>query len=58
MQCVTTPMHKFNIDREVVGEVTPTKVLKQKDPLSPFLFLICVEIDKINLNQEEVNEDG
>lgn len=43
MQCITTPTYKFNINEDIVGEVKPTRGLRQGDQLSPYLFLLCAE---------------
>ena len=43
MMCVTTVSYSVLINGEPKGKITPSKGLRQVDPISPYLFLLCVE---------------
>lgn len=43
MLCVKTVTYNFCFNDSIIGPIMPRKGLRQGDPLSPFLFLLCVE---------------
>ena len=43
MGCVTTPSFSILITRKEYGNIRPSRGIRQGDPLSPYLFLLCVE---------------
>lgn len=57
MMCVKTVTYNFCFNDSIIGPITPKKGLRHGDPLSPYLFLLCVEglsnaLDVANANGE------
>ena len=52
MGCVTTPTFSILINGKAYGNIRPSRGIWQGDPLSPYLFLLCVE-GFISLLQKE-----
>ena len=43
METITIASYSILINGEPKGFITPTRVIKQGDPLSPYLYLLCAE---------------
>lgn len=41
--CVSTVSYEFCFNGSTIGPICPSRGLRQGDPLSPYLFLLCVE---------------
>jgi len=57
LMCVTTIRYNIMVNGESVGTVTPTRGIRQGDPLSPYLFIVCAEGLSILLQQAESRGD-
>lgn len=56
MMCVTMVKYLVLINGEPCGHITPTRGIRQGDPISPYLFLLCAEVLSSMVNK--ANRDG
>jgi hypothetical protein len=54
MTCVRTVTYSILINGRAHGRITPSRGLKQGDPLSPYFFILCAEGLSTRINKMEI----
>lgn len=44
MECITSVSYKFLINDNIYGVVKPHRGIRQRDPISPYIFILCREV--------------
>ncbi|KAK3232377.1 hypothetical protein Dsin_004258 [Dipteronia sinensis] len=57
MDCVSTVTYSFNLNGDICGNIVPTRGLRQGDPLSPYLFILCAEGLSSLINEAQTRGD-
>lgn len=55
MACVTSVSYSFLLSGALQGSVTPSSGIRQGDPLSPYLFILCTEVLSAMCNKAQVS---
>lgn len=53
--CVTSVSYSFLVNEDVIGPITASRGLRQGDPLSPYVFILCAEGLSVAINKAKID---
>ena len=53
MECTTTVSYRTKVNGELTNSFKPERGIRQRDPLSPYLFLLCADAFSALLHKAE-----
>ena len=58
MECISSVSYSLLINNEPSGFIKPSRGIRQGDPLSPYIFIICKELLANNLIKESLKNNS
>jgi hypothetical protein len=55
MTCIRSVSYSVIVNGSPVGHIKPSRGIRQGDPISPYLFLLCAEVLSALLSKAEIN---
>ena len=56
MHCITSVSYSILVNGVAYGSITPTRGLRQGDPISPYIFLLCADAFSSLINNAALNQ--
>ena len=56
MNCITSVSYSILVNDGAYGSITPTRGLRQGDPISPYIFLLCADAFSSLINNAALNQ--